>query len=40
MYMESKKNVTDEPIGRAGIKTQTQRMDLRTRWGEGEAGAK
>ena len=30
--MESKKkNGTDEPSGRAGIKTQTYRMDLRTR---------
>ena len=26
--MESRKNGTDEPICRAGIETQTQRMDL------------
>ena len=25
-----KKNVFEEPMGRTGIKTQTQRMDLRT----------
>ena len=30
--MESKKNGSDEPRGRTGIKTQMQRMDLRT-WG-------
>ena len=35
--MESRKTGTDEPSGRAGIKMQTLRMDLRT-WGEGEAG--
>ena len=31
--MESKKkeNGSDEPRGRTGIKTQTERMDLRTR---------
>ena len=35
MYMESKrkKNGSEEPRGRTGIKTQTQRMDLRTRGG-------
>ena len=33
--MESKKkNGSDEPRGRTGIKTQTYRMDLRT-WGGG-----
>ena len=32
--MESKKIGTDEPSGRAGIKTQTWRMDLRT-WSRG-----
>ena len=32
--MESeKKNGSDEPRGRTGIKTQTQRMDLRIRGG-------
>ena len=32
--MECKKNSTHEPSGRAGIKMQTQRMDLRTQgWG-------
>ena len=32
--MESKiKNGSDEPRGRTGIKTQTYRMDLRTRGG-------
>ena len=34
IYMESKKkkkNGSEEPRGRTGIKTQTQRMDLRTR---------
>ena len=35
--MESKNNGTYEPSGRAGIKMQTQRMDLRTRGGGGEA---
>ena len=35
--MESKKNDTDEPRGRAGIKTQTERMDLRTWAGERES---
>ena len=35
IYMESKKkNGSDEHNGRTGIKTQTQRMDLRT-WGGG-----
>ena len=38
--MELKKNGTDAPSGRAGIKTQTERMDLRTWGGDGEAGAK
>ena len=28
-----KKNGSEEPRGRTGIKTQTQRMDLRTRGG-------
>ena len=28
-----KKKVSEEPRGRTGIKTQTQRMDLRTRGG-------
>ena len=32
--MESKKKGYEEPRGRTGIKTQTQRMDLRT-WGGG-----
>ena len=33
--MESKKNnVSEEPRGRTGIKTQSYRMDLRTRGGE------
>ena len=31
--MESKKTGTDEPSGRAGIKMQTLRTDLRTRGG-------
>ena len=31
--MESKKTGTDEPSGRAGIKMQTWRMDLRTQGG-------
>ena len=33
--MESKKtkNGSDEPMGRAGIKTQTSRMDLKTQGG-------
>ena len=38
--MELKKNGTDEPTVRAGIKIQTQRMDLRTREVGWEAGAK
>ena len=35
MYMESKKkkNGSDEPRGRTGIKTQMVRMDLRTQGG-------
>ena len=35
IYMESKKkNVSEEPRGRRGIKTQMSKMDLRTRgWG-------
>ena len=37
--MESKKNGTDELSGRAGIKKQTERTDLRAQ-GEGEAGMK
>ena len=32
------KNGTDEPICRAGIETQTQRMDLWTQMGDGEDG--
>ena len=32
--MESRKKGTDEPSCRAGIKRQTERMDLRT-WGGG-----
>ena len=28
----------DEPVCKAGIETQTQIMDLRTQWGEGESG--
>ena len=31
--MESKKNGSEEPRGRTGIKTQMQRMDLRTQGG-------
>ena len=31
---KKKKNGSDEPRSRTGVKTQTQRMDLRT-WGEG-----
>ena len=29
------KNGTDEPIFRAGIERQTQRMDMWTQWGKG-----
>ena len=36
--MESKKNCSDEPKARTGIKTQMSRMDLRTRWGKGKLG--
>ena len=37
--MESKKNGTDEPSGRAGIKMQTQTMYLRTQGaGKGKLG--
>ena len=35
--MKPKKNGTDEPICRAGIEIQTQRIDLWT-WGEGREG--
>ena len=33
IHLESKKNGSEEPRGRIGIKTQTQRMALRTRGG-------
>ena len=36
--MESKKNGTDEPSGRAGIKMQTYRMNLETRGARGKLG--
>ena len=32
------RNITDEPIYRAGIKTQTQRTDLRTQQGKERVG--
>ena len=32
--LKKKKKGSEEPRGRTGIKTQTQRMDLRT-WGDG-----
>ena len=38
--LKKKKTGTDEPNGGAGIKMYTQRMDLRTWGGEGEARAK
>ena len=34
IYGILKKNSSEEPRGRTGINTQTQRMDLRTRGGE------
>ena len=34
IYIKSRKNDIDEPICREGMKTQIQRMDLRTRWKE------
>ena len=36
MYVESGKNYTDEPISRAGIDTQRQRMDMCTQGGKEE----
>ena len=33
MESKKKKNGSEEPTGRTGIKTQTYRMDLRTRGG-------
>ena len=36
--MESRKLVLDEPSGRAGIKMQTLRTDLRTQRGKGRLG--
>ena len=36
--MGSRKNGTDEPICRAGIETQTQRMGLWTQQGKGRVG--
>ena len=38
IYGIKKKNATDEPSSRAGIKRQTQKMDLRTRGGRAKLG--
>ena len=35
MELKKIKTGSEEPRGRTGIKTQTKRMDLRTRGGEG-----
>ena len=36
MYVELRKKDADEPISKAGIETQTHRMDIRTQVGRGE----
>ena len=33
MYVESRKNVSDEHICRAGIETKTQGTDVQKQWG-------